>query len=58
MLRSKYGMLEILRAAFSKADAIILLRQLSKKFKVLANDPYLNQFEERKEAMVCEIRDH
>ena len=26
MLRSKYGMLEILRSAFSKSDAILLLR--------------------------------
>lgn len=29
MLRSKYGMLEILRAAYNRRDAILIMRELS-----------------------------
>jgi len=52
MTRSKYGMLEILRVAFNRRDAILLLRELNHKFRALADDPYLELFEDSTEAMV------
>lgn len=56
MVRSKYGMLEILRSAFFKSDAILLLRSLNRKFFQMADDPYLETFEEAKDSLVQEIR--
>jgi len=52
MIRSKYGMLEILRATFNKRDATLLLRELNHKFRALADDPYLDLFEKGSEPMV------
>lgn len=52
MLKSKYGMLEIFRAAFSRRDAVILLRHLNRKFNEWSSDAYLEQFTECGDPMV------
>ena len=56
MTKSKYGMLEIFRAAFSRENAVGMMRRLSKKFRALSSDAYLDQFVEEGEPLIQEIR--
>ena len=42
--RSKYGMLEIFRAAYNRVDAVVKMRQLNKKFNAMSKDKYLDTF--------------
>ena len=44
MARSKYGMLEIMRACYNRVEAIYIMRQLNRKFKKMAADAYLETF--------------
>ena len=53
---SKYGFLEILRAAFSRSDAVRLLRLLSKQTKRLSEDEYLQNFSVYEGSMYLEVR--
>ena len=56
MTLSKYGMLEIFRTAFNRVDAVLILRQLSKKFLALSQDKYLDQFYDEQDTMYFEVR--
>ena len=56
MARSKYGMLEILRAAFNRIDAVLTMRLLNKKFLALSQDPYLDNFQSSQDTMFLEVR--
>jgi len=44
IIKSRYGMLEIFRAAFNRSAATITLRALNRKFYQLAKDNYLDNF--------------
>ena len=56
MVRSKYGMLEIFRATYNRTDAVIILRQLNKRFLGLSTDPYLDIFTSSRDIMFYEVR--
>ena len=58
MVRSKYGMLEIFRAAFARVEAVIMMRHLNKKFKAMSQDPYLDFFKDEQDTMYFEVRKH
>ena len=52
MVRSKYGMLEILRSAYYRNDAILIMRKINKKFNAMSRDDYLQCFRERSDEMI------
>lgn len=56
MLRSKYGMLEIFRAAYGRVEAVLLMRQLNRKFRTMSRDPYLENFTDYQGVMFHEVR--
>lgn len=56
MLRSKYGMLEIFRSAFSRRDAILLMRRLNRKFNAMSKDKHLRYFTQNTVEVVKDIR--
>lgn len=56
MTSSKYGMLEIFRAAYNRVEAVLMLRQLSKKFHAMSRDKYLDVFYDEQDTMYLEVR--
>lgn len=56
MTASKYGMLEIFRAAFNRVDAVLMMRMLSKKFLAYSTDSYLENFYDVQDTMHLEVR--
>ena len=54
---SKYCMLEILRHTFDRIGSVLLMRRLSRKFKRLSQDSYLDNFYHQTDPMqirICE----
>jgi hypothetical protein len=49
-------MLEIFRASFTRAEAVLNLRQLSKKFFLFSKDSYLENFGQIRDNVYIEIR--
>lgn len=56
MVRSKYGMLEILRATFNRVDAVMTMRKMNKRFLALSRDAYLETFSDTQDTMFFEVR--
>lgn len=55
---SKYGMMEIFRHSFSRAEAVLTMRGLSRKFFKLSFDPYLVNFkQDLGSGVYCEVRE-
>ena len=54
--QSKYGMLEIFRSSFTRAEAVLNLRQLSKKYFQFSKDSYLENFGQTRDNVYIEIR--
>lgn len=54
---SKYGMLEIFRHTYTRVEAILTMKRLSKKFSLMSKDPYLDNFVQNLGTGVfCEVR--
>ena len=51
-------MLEIFRAAYNRVDAVVKMRQLSKKFNAMSKDKYLDTFYDEQSMMYFEVRKH
>jgi hypothetical protein len=49
-------MLEIFRASFTRAEAVLNLRQLSKKYFQFSKDSYLENFGQTQDNVYIEIR--
>ena len=56
MVRSKYGMLEILRATYNRVDAVMTMRRLNRRFLALSKDAYLDTFDFAQDTMYFEVR--
>ena len=56
IIDSKYGFLEILRAGYSRSDAVRLMRLLCKQTKKLSKDAYLENFSVYEGNLYLEVR--
>ena len=53
---SKYCMLEILRSAYLRSEAVTPMRGLNKRFLKLSTDDYLDNFNDTMDTMYIEVR--